>query len=228
MTSKLIIDEPPLQVIPSLAVLIGLNEAIVLQQIHFRLRISKNERDGYRWVYNTQAEWQEQFPFWSLATVKRTLASLRDKGLIVTDAYNRSPFDRTTWYRIDYDKLRELSSSSECAIAADADEPLQEVELPSSSIQTKKTSKSSEEEVLHPSRPLAHAVWTNAIAARHIPDKPMLRSLVPVALVDGVLTLRAGNSWQASQAREKWQDTIVRGLAGYGVVDVRIVTGSER
>ena len=34
---SLLISEPPLQVLPSLAVKIGLNEAIVLQQIHYWL-----------------------------------------------------------------------------------------------------------------------------------------------------------------------------------------------
>ena len=33
--SKLLINEHPLQVLPSLATKIGLNEAIVLQQIHY-------------------------------------------------------------------------------------------------------------------------------------------------------------------------------------------------
>ena len=37
-TSKLLVDEPPLIVLPSLAVAIGLAEAILLQQIHYWLR----------------------------------------------------------------------------------------------------------------------------------------------------------------------------------------------
>ena len=50
---SLLISEPPLQVLPSLAVKIGLNEAIILQQVHYWLLKSNNIRDGYKWVYNS-------------------------------------------------------------------------------------------------------------------------------------------------------------------------------
>lgn len=37
MGAQLLINEPPLQVLPTLAKTIGLNEAIVLQQVHYWL-----------------------------------------------------------------------------------------------------------------------------------------------------------------------------------------------
>ncbi|HDE3362621.1 TPA: DnaD domain protein, partial [Staphylococcus aureus] len=40
--NKLLIDDYPIQVLPKLAELIGLNEAIVLQQIHYWLNNSKH------------------------------------------------------------------------------------------------------------------------------------------------------------------------------------------
>ena len=40
--SRLLIKESPVMIIPSLAVKIGLNEAVVLQQIHYWLGISKH------------------------------------------------------------------------------------------------------------------------------------------------------------------------------------------
>lgn len=102
---SLLISEPPLQVLPSLAVKIGLNEAIVLQQIHYWLLKSKNVRDGHKWIYNSFPEWHKQFPFWSEITIKRTFNSLEKQGLLITGNYNKAKFDRTKWYRIDYDKL---------------------------------------------------------------------------------------------------------------------------
>ena len=39
--SNLLINESPLQVLPTLATYIGLNEAIFLQQVHYWLRIDK-------------------------------------------------------------------------------------------------------------------------------------------------------------------------------------------
>ena len=86
----------------------GLNEAAFLQQLHYWLQRSNNIQDGYAWVYNTAAQWQEQLPFLSERTIKRIIKSLREKGLIVVSSYNKKSFDRTNWYRIDYDKLSDM------------------------------------------------------------------------------------------------------------------------
>ena len=107
--SKLLIDESPLTFQPSLAIAIGLNEAIVLQQVHYWLNNVKNkgyEQDGFKWVYNTYKEWQESnFPFWSENTVQRVFSSLEEKGLIISIQPMKSKYDRTKYYRIDYTKL---------------------------------------------------------------------------------------------------------------------------
>ncbi|MEK3955338.1 conserved phage C-terminal domain-containing protein [Psychrobacillus sp. FSL K6-1464] len=103
---NLLINEPPLQVLPSLAKQVGLNAAIVLQQLHFRSLISNNVRDGYKWVYKTYEEWRdEEFPFWSPDTIKRAIHKLENEGYVIsTSAYNRMKMDKTKWYRIDYSK----------------------------------------------------------------------------------------------------------------------------
>lgn len=106
--SPLLINEPPLQVLPSLAVAIGLNEAIVLQQIHYwTLRVPLYE-DGEAWVYNTVEQWQEQFPFWSTDTIGRTLKSLRERGVVVAERRTANTFDKTLKYRIDRQVLDSL------------------------------------------------------------------------------------------------------------------------
>ncbi len=106
--SRLLIDENPLQVLPKLAAAIGLNEAIVLQQIHYWLARSTTQKDGYAWTYNTIQQWQEQFPFWSDDTVRRTLASLRKQGLLVGERLSENRFDKTLFYRIDYEQLARI------------------------------------------------------------------------------------------------------------------------
>ncbi len=110
LMSKLLIDDYPIQVLPKLATVIGLNEAIILQQLHYWLN-SKSAKmiKGKRWIHNTYEEWQEQFPFWSVATVKRTLTSLSKQNLIIKENYNKAGFDKTIWYSIDYDKLEEVT-----------------------------------------------------------------------------------------------------------------------
>ena len=115
LLDNLLLDKRPLLVMPKLATLIGLNESIVLQQVHYWLK-GKEQRqqdyiDGRYWVYNTYKQWQEQFPFWHLNTLQRTFSSLERKGLLLSANYNKTNFDKTKWYSIDYDALNALSVS---------------------------------------------------------------------------------------------------------------------
>lgn len=105
---NLLIDEYPLLVPPTLASEIGLNEAIILQQLHFWISKSKNFEDGKYWVYNTYDDWQKQFPFWSVSTIRRAFKSLEKKELIETANYNEMKYDQTKWYTINYDKLNTI------------------------------------------------------------------------------------------------------------------------
>jgi hypothetical protein len=112
--SKLLLNDKPLIVLPSLAGKVGLNESIVLQQLHYWLLDSKNIRDGFKWVYNTYEDWQKQFPFWSVRTLKRIITGLETDGLIITGNYNKLKIDRTKWYRINNEKLDSLMEHPEC------------------------------------------------------------------------------------------------------------------
>jgi len=112
--SRLLINEPPLQVLPSLAVAVGLNEALFLQQLHYWLQKSGKQRDDRVWVYNTYDEWLAQFPFWSLRTLRRVINGLEERGIVLsTERYNTSKVDHTKWYGIDYDALDGLPVSAD-------------------------------------------------------------------------------------------------------------------
>lgn len=112
--SKLLINENPLQVLPTLAALIGLNEAIILQQVHYWLNIAqkskdtRKKKDGKWWVYNTYKDWKENFPWWSVDTIKRTINRLEEAGLLLSVKHNASDWDHTKWYSIDYEMLNAL------------------------------------------------------------------------------------------------------------------------
>lgn len=103
--SRLLINEPPLQVLPSLAKEIGLNEAIMLQQMHYWLLKSSNEFEGAKWFYKTLEEWQTEFPFWSAMTIRRTLGSLEKQKIIKIGNFNKKKFDKTKWFTIDYQRV---------------------------------------------------------------------------------------------------------------------------
>lgn len=112
-SSRLLIAEEPLQVLPSLAVAIGLNEAIILQQMHYWLKRSEHVMEGETWIYNTYSQWQQQFPFWGLNTIKRAVQQLEECGIVTsTTRFNRNPIDKTKWYTINYHRLNDFCRSS--------------------------------------------------------------------------------------------------------------------
>jgi DnaD/phage-associated family protein len=113
--SRLLLDEEPLIVLPSLASIVGLNESIFLQQLHYWLQRSPHEFEGYKWVYNTYEGWEEQFPFWSKSTIRRIVTKLEKQELIIPGNFNRSKIDKTKWYRINYEKLEQLQDEQSTA-----------------------------------------------------------------------------------------------------------------
>ena len=110
---KLLIYDNPIMILPTLAQKIGLNEAVMLQQIHYWLISSQHEKDGRKWVYNTYRDWQLQLPFWSESTIKRSIKSLEEQGYLLSANYNQLKMDKTKWYSIDYEKLAELESDAQ-------------------------------------------------------------------------------------------------------------------
>lgn len=108
---KLLIDEQPLQCQPSLAAVLGSSdEAIVLQQLHYWLSRTNNvQSDGHKWIYNSMADWLKQFPWInSRNTLSGYFNDLEKRGLVITGNFNKVKFDKTKWYRINYDALTDL------------------------------------------------------------------------------------------------------------------------
>lgn len=106
----LLLREPPLVVLPSLAKAVGLNEALLLQQIHYR----SIDRSSDGWVQRTRSEWADDFPFWHPDTIKRALASLRDQGLVEAE-YVTTISGREPRYRVLYDAVDALGGSGQIA-----------------------------------------------------------------------------------------------------------------
>ncbi len=106
MKATWLFDEHPLVIDVKLAQVIGLNQAIVLQQLNYWLHSrSAKKINGKVWVYNRIKDWNEQFPFWSKNTVQRTLDSLEKDHFVITGNFNKYKFDRTKWYSIDQVEL---------------------------------------------------------------------------------------------------------------------------
>jgi DnaD/phage-associated family protein len=133
--SRLLLDEEPLIVLPSLASIVGLNESIFLQQLHYWLQRSPHEFEGYKWVYNTYEGWEEQFPFWSKSTIRRIVTKLEKQELIIPGNFNRSKIDKTKWYRINYEKLSRLqdeqSNAQSDTSTVQNEQSTDEIDIPS-------------------------------------------------------------------------------------------------
>lgn len=106
MKEKLLIPESPLQTLPTLAVKLGVKEAMILQQLHYRLLNSPYKKDGYTWYRHTYMNWHKRFPFYSEKTISRGFLSLEKKRIIISSqVYNPAKVMKTKWYRIDYEEL---------------------------------------------------------------------------------------------------------------------------
>ncbi|WP_346732227.1 conserved phage C-terminal domain-containing protein [Enterobacter roggenkampii] len=143
---SLLMPSRPIVINPDLAYSIGLNEAIALQQVNYWLKETTSglERDGVRWIYNTNEQWLEQFPFWSESTLKRTFTRLKNLGVLKVEQLNKSQRDMTNYYTINYESelLDEVkvtkSKSSKCTLPSGQNEPMEEVKV-ARSIGSKRT-----------------------------------------------------------------------------------------
>ena len=106
MVSKLLINERPLMVLPSLVLAVGsLQQAIILQQIHWMLQQPRSgvEHDGYRWVWGSYEEWaNDYFPMWKARTLRKHITALEKAGWLVSCRVKSSNYDQTKHYRINY------------------------------------------------------------------------------------------------------------------------------
>lgn len=127
-----LLSEPPMLVYPSLARILGINKAIMFQQLHFLLNMTKTSRnthnflDGRWWVYNSYPQWREEHFVWlSESSIKNLFNELEKEGLILSRQGIKNPTDRRKWYSINYDtwdkyclsigqKMSDLPSDKNC------------------------------------------------------------------------------------------------------------------
>lgn len=142
-------NKHPIVINTDMAAHVGLNEAIILQQLNYWLvnTASGVEHAGVRWVYNTLEQWQEQFPFWSIDTIKRAFASLKKQELILVAKLAKAKHDRTNYYSVNHAKLDEMyaatrmnphqckmpsSNSANCTDGTGQSAPMEQGNLPPS------------------------------------------------------------------------------------------------
>lgn len=97
-----------------LANIIGIEEAIMLQQLHYRLQKQGVKKEGHYWYCQTHHQWSKQHTYWNVPKIGRLFLKLEQLKLIVSSSkFNRFYTDRTKWYRIDYVQLQKIIDAVE-------------------------------------------------------------------------------------------------------------------
>lgn len=108
--TTLLSKESALMVQPTLALCLGLNEAMILQHVHHFLSSRFHQPHtvfhGHHWIHNTYKQWQALMPFLSLSTMRRAIGNLEKRGVLIS--FDNGTFQRKKYYRIDYDRLTHL------------------------------------------------------------------------------------------------------------------------
>lgn len=82
-------------------------QAMFIAQLHYWLQKDDVgiKRHGFHWIYNTEWEWREQFPWMSEHTIGRIRRKLEQLGYVVSNDFNRNPLDRTKHSTLDYHRI---------------------------------------------------------------------------------------------------------------------------
>jgi hypothetical protein len=116
-SSRLLLDEPPIALSPTLARTIGLPEAVFLQQLHYWLAHKARDPNRYRdyfidgrlWVKWTREELMSQIPLGrSSEPHKRVIKALKELNVLLVEQHLRSSWNQSNFYSIDYPALEAL------------------------------------------------------------------------------------------------------------------------
>jgi hypothetical protein len=168
--TKLLTDGKARVTQSNLAAALGVNESIILQQIHFwTVENEKHQRISYRkedfwWCWNTMANWQEEFPWLSAKKIERCFAALKRHGVLIGKCLSENKLNRTLWYRIDYKRLEAFIGAFDTGVACN----LQKTQ---DDLYTKKTFRSSK---LQPAR--SNSTRTEQRAAPLSPSGEVVKS----------------------------------------------------
>lgn len=202
MKSSLLIDDLPLQLLPRLAVLIGLNEAVVLQQVHFLLRVPNSGRvmNGLKWIWNTYEAWQEQhFPFWSVRTLKTVIAKL-EKAKLLISCQPDGRMSRKKYYRVNYEALERLNRDR-ADLAPSKVQKLHDAE--GAKVARSKTETSSEKSGTETSRKEERCSATSRRSNIdfQIPSEPEIQKFI----AEHKISIDAARAWYHNNSKRGWK-----------------------
>jgi len=118
-SSQCLFDNP-LLINKSLACLLGLNDAVFLQELQYSISeaeirgFEKTFHEGRWWICCSVARFKAvSFQFWSEPEIRRIIARLTKKGILITAHLAQNPMDRSNWYAIDEEALISLEQKDD-------------------------------------------------------------------------------------------------------------------
>src|SRR5687768_12068983 len=126
-------DETPISFYPHLAVALGVNEGIVLQQIWVYINVNrenesdKHHHDGKWWVYNSYKQWSKRFfPWLTPRGVQSIILHLEKLKVLESTQGVADKYDRRKWYTVNRSVLNAIvqnanDHSAESALSNDAE-----------------------------------------------------------------------------------------------------------
>lgn len=89
---------------PQIAKEYGVNAAIIFQNLAYWIEHNRanetNFHDGRYWTYNSVRAFAKPFPYLTDKQIRGALKKLEDGGMILVGNYNKSAYDRTSWYAL--------------------------------------------------------------------------------------------------------------------------------
>lgn len=108
--SKLVAPDRPLVIPQALSFEIGIDAALLLQQIHYWQQRGELKEDGFKWFYKTFKQWTQELPL-SMRAVKAGIAKLKALGLIKVERKSAKNYYQANWYTVAKEAVAQLWQS---------------------------------------------------------------------------------------------------------------------
>lgn len=141
----------PLIASPTLAKAYGVAAATFLQKLHYCLENSDAQvHKGKKYWFHSYEQWQQTLGIYSLSTIKRIVAKLKQAEILVIKKLSKNKWLQTNFYSINYRKLKQLIQPNTQA-------------QPQSSTQTVRTTDSKSINSVHPAEDTQAHTLTQSI-----------------------------------------------------------------